>query len=133
MEESARPGFDDEDIENLRILISLAVEFHSFLQATHVWPPFPDDQFEDLIYRIDSTLMNVDSFRSLMHSYGILVGSRRSALDLRSISLDSLKASFSDAYERFIAETMFEDKCRLLLDLFKLQLIFAGAFYDCKQ
>jgi len=46
--------------------------------------------------------------------------------------MQSLRDRFLSLYREFVAETKFENKCRLLLDLFKLQIVFAGAFYDCK-
>jgi hypothetical protein len=132
MEGGARPGFDDEDIENLRILIRLTVEFYDYLTSTPPWPAFPDDLFHDLTYKSDSILWNVDSFLRVLHAYNILVGSTQSAIDWKSINLGSLEGMFLSIYDAFLRETIFESKCRLLLDLFKLQIVFAGAFYDCR-
>lgn len=36
------------------------------------------------------------------------------------------KDEFMSRYHTFLAQTDFETKCRLLLDLFKLQIVFAG-------
>jgi hypothetical protein len=33
-------------------------------------------------------------------------------------------------YNQFTQEANFENKCRLLLDLYKLQILFAGIYYD---
>jgi hypothetical protein len=132
MEESARPGFDDEDIHNLGILIRVTVEFHDYLRSAPPWPQFPDDPLHDMTYMIDKILFNIESFRIVLHSYGILVGSTRSRIDWNAVGVQSIKARFLSLYPEFMAETNFENKCRLLLDLFKLQIVFAGAFYDCK-
>jgi hypothetical protein len=132
MEESARPGFDDKDIQNLGILIRVTVEFNNYLRSVPPWPQFPDDPFHDMTYMIDKILFNVDSFRIVLHSYGILVGSTKSRIDWNAVGVQSLKDRFLSLYPEFVAETKFENKCRLLLDLFKLQIVFAGAFYDCK-
>ena len=40
--------------------------------------------------------------------------------------MQSLRDRFLSLYPEFVAETKFENKCRLLLDLFKLQIVFAG-------
>jgi hypothetical protein len=131
MEESARPCFDHKDIEQLRILIRVTVEFHDYLRSAPPWPQFPDDPFHDITYAIDKILINIDSFRTVLHSYGILVGSARSAIDWKAVEVESVRDRFLSLYPEFVAETKFENKCRLLLDLFKLQIVFAGAFYDC--
>jgi hypothetical protein len=132
MEKSARPGFDDKDIEHLRVLIRVTVEFHDYLTSVPPWPQFPDDPFHDMAYMIDKILINIDSFRSVLHSYGILVGSTKSRIDWNAVGVQSVRNSFLSLYPKFVAETEFENKCRLLLDLFKLQIVFAGAFYDCR-
>jgi hypothetical protein len=46
------------------------------------------------------------------------------------ISTMSLKKQFLSWFHEFEIETSFEKKCRLLLDLFKLQIVFAGVLYD---
>ena|SRR5579864_1064915 len=132
MEEPARLRFMDEDFQQLRVLVRLTVEFHDYLTATPPWPAFPDDPFHDMTYTIDKVLFNIDSFRTVIHSYGILVGATRSTIDWKVINVQSLKDEFISIYDAFVAETNFESKCRLLLDLVKLQIVFAGAFYDCQ-
>ena len=37
---------------------------------------------------------------------------------------------FRSMFKKFELEENFEEKCRLLLDLFKLQIVFAGMSYD---
>jgi hypothetical protein len=127
MEESARPGFDDNDIQHLHVLVRLTVQFYDYLSSA---PP-SDDPFRDMTYAIDSIFFNIDSFRSVMHSYGVLVGSTTSTIDWNAISTRLLKDEFVSVYRAFVTQTNFESKCRLLLDLVKLQIVFAGVFYDC--
>ena len=131
MSESARPGFDDNEIEDLRILIRLTVDFYHYLNSIPPWPHFPDDPVHDMTYKLDSVLFNIDSFRRVMHAYCILVGSTRSSIDWSALQIRSLKDEFVSVYASFLAETSFETQCRLLLDLTKLQIVFAGSSYDC--
>ena len=132
MEEPARLRFGDEDyFQHLRVLVRLTVEFHDYLTSTPPWPAFPDDPFHNMTYAIDKVLINIDSFRTVVHSYGVLVGSTSSTIDWNVINIRSLKDEFVSVYHAFVAQTDFESKCRLLLDLVKLQVVFAGAFYDC--
>ena len=44
-------------------------------------------------------------------------------------SMESFKSQFVSMFNQFTNETNFENKCRLLLDLFKLQIVFAGVSY----
>jgi len=127
MEESARPAFDDEDIEDLRVLISTTVQFYDYLTSSEP----AEHSSRDVNYEADPILFNIESFRHVMHLYGILVGRAISTIDWNSVSIPSLKERFVSLYNAFVAETKFENKCRLLLDLVKLQIVHAGASYDC--
>jgi hypothetical protein len=44
-------------------------------------------------------------------------------------SRESFKTQFVSMFKEFTEEVNFENKCRLLLDLFKLQIIFVGISY----
>jgi hypothetical protein len=48
----------------------------------------------------------------------------------RPLSLASLQEQFVSKYDEFLTETDFVKRCRLLLDLFKLQIVFAGFVYE---
>jgi hypothetical protein len=114
------------ELEHLSVLIRLAVEFHSYLQDASV------DQLEPnrVRYRNESILSGVDSFCSVSAAYRVLVGSRETTLDWRAVSLFLLREQFMAVYDKFASATEFEPKCRLLLDLFKLQIVFAGMTYE---
>jgi len=86
----------------------------------------PDDPFQDMTYMIDKILFNIDSFRIVLRIYGVLVGSTKSRIDWSAVGMQSLRDRFLSLYPEFVAETKFENKCMLLLDLFKLQIVFAG-------
>jgi hypothetical protein len=47
-----------------------------------------------------------------------------------TFSLASLKALFDAMFDEFLLQSNFDKKCRLLLDLFKLQVVFAGLTYE---
>src|SRR5678809_259530 len=127
MEETARLRFDDKDIQEIRILVRLTVEFHDFLTSTPPWPAFPDDPFHNMTYTVDRVLFNIDSFRAVVHSYGILIGSTHSTIDWNPINIRSVKDAFVSVYQAFVAQTDFNNKCRLLLDLVKLDCV-RGSF-----
>jgi hypothetical protein len=127
MDEASRPAFEDNDIQHMHVLVKLAIQFYDYLRSA---PP-PDDSCRDRHYVCDSTFINFDSFRVVMNIYGILEGATTTTIDWNVINMRSLKEEFLSMYQAFVTQTNFEIKCRLLLDLFKLQLVYGGAFYDC--
>jgi hypothetical protein len=65
--------------------------------------------------------------------YQGLIGATRSKAgweSMSNISASSFNEKFFAMFEEFSAESNFENKCRILLDLFKLQIVFAGASYQ---
>jgi YD repeat-containing protein len=74
-----------------------------------------------------------ESFRWVTVRYQGLIGANhiKSGWDsMSSISATSFNEKFFAMFEEFAAEPIFENKCRLLLDLFKLQIVFSGISYD---
>jgi len=106
------------------------VQFYHFLTSRGRWPAFPDDPFHNMTYEVSGLLCHVDTFLSLVQLYGILTGAKKSTIDWTAVTASSVKDRYLSAYEEFIAEAHFVKKLRLLLDLCKLQLVFAGMFYD---
>ncbi len=67
---------------------------------------------------------------TLNSSYKILAGSLESSLKWNLTSVESLKRQFTTMYQEFLSERKFEKQCRLLLDLFKLQIVFTGMLFE---
>ena len=130
IESGARPAFDDPEIEHLRVLIRLTVDFSHYLRSTPPWPQFPDDPAHDREYKIDSIFFNIESFRVVMRLYGVLAGAMPTTIEWTSLSLGTVTDEFLRVYARLTEATGFETQCRLLLDLLKLQLVFAAAFSE---
>jgi hypothetical protein len=60
-----------------------------------------------------------------------LVGATSSKVEWGMISSrESFKEKFIAMFDEFTQEVNFENKCRLLLDLFKLQMAFAAVSYE---
>ena len=125
MVESASHFLDSES-DALRIVIRLTVEFFHCLQRVDI----NSADSIDVRYMAESVFCGVDWFRFLCQAYGTTVGATRSLLPQRVTSRAALKDDFIAMYREFAEETNFERRCRLLLDLFKLQIIFAGMTYD---
>jgi len=98
-------------------------EFHDHLQS------FDSDPVK-LEYMCESVFAGIDSFMLVTHAYSVVSGTSHSTIDLESISLPSLKEQFGSVFSEFVREAIFEKKCRLLLDLLKLQIVFAGISYN---
>jgi hypothetical protein len=132
MVQEPEADFGKEEIENLGILIRLSVQFHNFLTSRGRWPVFPEDSFHNMTYVAESIFWNVNSFIYLSrNSYGIMTGRTRSVIDWDAVTAHSIKDRYLSMYQEFIGEADFLKKYRVLLDLYKLQLVYAGMFYDC--
>jgi len=107
MEKSARPGFDDKDIQELRVLIRVTAEFNDYLTSAPPWPQFPGDPFHDMTYMIDKILINIESFRTVLHTYGVLVDSTKSRIDWGTVGVQSIRDLFLSLYPKFVTETKF--------------------------
>ena len=144
MVESARPTFLECQLDALRVLIRLTVEFDDYLRRGYphlrevtgrLLHSIGDDIYIDmkeieLAYSSESTFSGIDFFLSVSGAYSVLVGATKSKIEWGIISEVSLKYLFVNTYREFGAEGDFTTKCRLLLDLFKIQIVFAGVFYE---
>jgi hypothetical protein len=150
MVESEGLHFDESELVDLRCLIRLAVEFNDYLaygsvefarsilegpHAKYVTDvqSAGTDPFNkyDLKFVCDSIRSGVNSFCTLNASYKILDGATDSKVEWSMISSKmSFGATFVSMFNQFIEEVNFEKRCRILLDLFKLQIVFAGISYD---
>ncbi len=147
---SAQSHFDEAELGHLRTLIRLAVEFEDYLEYGSVeiatsllngpharYVPEAQiasaDPFNryDLDYACESIRSGVGSFCRLSASCRLLDGVPKSRIEWgMTSSRESFKTQFVSMFRKFTEEMNFENKCRLLLDLFKLQIIFAGVSYN---
>jgi hypothetical protein len=118
--------FLDSQLDGLRGVIRLTVEFFHRLKRVDI------DSIDDVSLRYwgGSVFSGINSFTSLCQAYGTTAGQTRSKLPQRVTSRAALKEEFIAMYLEFAGENNFEKRCRLLLDLFKLQIIFVGMTYD---
>ena len=84
----------------------------------------------ELRYDNESTFSGIDSFCSVSAAYSVLIGATESKIEWGVVSVLALKELFVAIYREFDAEVDFVKKCRLLLDLFKIQIVFAGVTHD---
>jgi hypothetical protein len=118
--------FSESEHDHLRCVVRLTVEFFYFLRRSDI----ESVDSRGLEYVGHSIFCGVESFFFVCHAYRIAVGATRSSLPERVISRAALKEKYIAMYNVFAAETNMEKKVRLLLDLYKLQIVFAGLTYD---
>lgn len=123
MAEAAEECFSKAELDYQRTLVRLAVEFRQYLQLAC------KHQFCQT-YISESIFAGVDSYCGLARAYKVLQDATESTIDWSDTSPSSLKQRFSSVFDDFDSETNFGPKCRLLLDLFKFQVVFAGMSYD---
>jgi hypothetical protein len=139
----ARASFSECELEALCVLIRLATEFNDYLHEGH-----PDlrgdsegidrrhrggvsvdlDEYASS-YSNESTFSGIDFFCTVTHAYRVLMGAAKSEIEWPAISATSLKVLFISTYTTFDEMNDCQMKCRVLLDLFKIQLVFAGVTY----
>ncbi len=118
----APPSFDESDLENLRVVTRLVVEFYCYLTD-----PQLNSDYTDPRYQCDSAFSGLECFWSLVTSYRV----DDESLELLPVvtSTATLKHDYLSKYGEFMDATSFAERCRLLLDLFRLHIIFAGMNY----
>lgn len=148
--------FPDSDLPHLRCLVRLTVEFHHFLKGEDILPKidderaralahvkeailadFPELKAEDLAetaegrlrYVYNSIFFGVQSFVRLHYTYSTMESPRATTLAAGAKSAESVREEFASKYVEFSSATDFEFRFRLLLDLFRLQIIFAVLSY----
>ena len=122
-----------DDIQNLRAIVRLAVEFDDYLRREDTEALDADE----LEYVAGSVFAGIGCFAGVSHGYKVLAGATHSAIDSSLLpaltSLGALKEKYLAMYAAFEAldvETQFEDKVCLILDLFKLQLLFVSVLFN---
>jgi len=124
--ESAKSCFVEAEIRDLGCLIRITCEFLDYLETAN---PNPTSDF-DLRYAIETIFSGVDSFSSVSAGYRALADPPPSTIHWGDVPASTFIEAFTSKFHEFAAESGFEKKCRLLLDLVKLQIIFAGFSYD---
>jgi hypothetical protein len=132
MVEEAASTFSESELDHLRTVVSFTIEFFDFIESadTDSFNTYDRSITYELRYNIESIFAGIESYTVVNASYKVLVGATRSRVNWENVSISALRERFIAKYHDFMQETNFENKCRLLLDLFKIQIVFAGMLYD---
>jgi hypothetical protein len=122
MVEAAQGCLSKTELDHLRAVIRLTVEFSYYLETacTHV---------SCTMYVSESIFSGIESYCSLTRAYSVLVAATESKIEWNAVSSTSISGQFVSTFDAFDREGSFERKCRLLLDLFKIQIIWAAMSY----
>jgi hypothetical protein len=148
---------NDSQREDLRATIRIVIEFRDYLEVGSVElarSMYNDpviatlDQYidgyrdrlklagqnpfneHDREYACETILSGVDCFVRLSPAARSLRGDTKSRIEWGAVSSrETFKSQFFALFDEFVAEREFEKKFRLLLDLFKLALVFVGFCY----
>lgn len=122
MAEAAQECMSKGELDHLRAVIRLTVEFRYYLDAacTHE---------NCATYVSESIFSGIESYCSLTRAYSVLVGATGSKIEWNAVSSPAITGLFTSTFDAFDRESSFERKCRFLLDLFKIQIIWAAMSY----
>jgi hypothetical protein len=122
MVEATEGSFSQGELDHLQTVIRLTVEFRYYLEATCT--------HENCVtYVSESIFYGIESYCSLTRAYSVLIGATDSKIEWSAVSSSSIGGLFTSTFDAFDRESSFERKCRLLLDLFKIQIIWAAMSY----
>ncbi len=84
----------------------------------------------DVRYVCESVFSGIESFCQMSLYYRMVSTETLSGVDWSITSLASFRQAFGAKYDQLLIERYFPRLCRLLLELFKLQIVFTGIAYD---
>ena len=116
-------------VESLSVVIRLVVEFNEYLGRTMT----DETESGESQYVCGSVFSGMDSFDTFAHTYKVLKGSELSRIGWGSIDsweFEAVRRKYLEMYEELLRGGTFQRGYRLLLDLFKLQIIWAGIEYS---
>ena len=129
----AQSCFLENEVQALRTVVRLAVEFDDYLRREDIDALDPDE----LEYVAGSVFAGIESFMTVAHGYSVLSGSTHSTIQWPILPLltspGALKVRYLAMYQAFEAldvKAHFEEKLCVALDLFKLQLLFVSVLYN---
>ena len=127
MAQLAKSGYCEEDIEDLCVVTRVAVEVYAWLKDFNI--NSLEQNKDEVEYNCETVLWSINTFIKVCGDYSVLIGTIPSQIDWGVISVASLKKLIIATYERFDAENVFLKKCRILLDLYRMELVLAGLVY----
>jgi hypothetical protein len=114
------------EMDDLNVLVRLTVEFWYFLQQSD----HGTGERAEVRYACESVFSGIESFCQMSSYYRMLSAESPTAGDWNIASLAHFRDLFAAQYRQLSVEETFPIRCRILLELFKLQIVFAGMVYE---
>ncbi|MEQ1886859.1 MAG: hypothetical protein ABL967_17490 [Bryobacteraceae bacterium] len=105
---------------HVRCLIRLSVEFSYFLAD------FDSAGNEDFDYLAGSVFAGTESFQLVAMLVSVMGCETPNPLVGKQVSAKQMKDIFLRAYRELADSESFKNRCQLLLDLFRMQVVFVG-------
>ena len=120
-----KESFSARETDSLKALIRVALEVGDFIER--------DKEFKDkdkLAYNLDTVLSAVESFMTVAYTYNDFENKVKSRFsNEQQLSLERIVYTICDWLLDFEEENDFLKKCRLLLDIYKLELALVSICY----
>lgn len=117
--------FTDAAIESLKIVIRTAIQAGTGLIAIED----AKNLQEEARYHLDTIISGIEWFVVLSDTYGCLTIHKPSQLDWKHLDERALLEKVDEMMKTLLAASAFSDKCRALLDLYKVELTLVGILY----
>src|SRR5260221_3569381 len=124
LREAAGDALEETEHAHLVVLVRLTMEFAAYMDSGDGSAPN-----ENRRYVNESTFAGIDSFRVVMNAYRVLAGTVPSIVKWTDFHWPAFRQQFQSLYRELAQPAAFEKRCRVLLDLFTLQILFAGITY----
>jgi hypothetical protein len=127
--DDAQSWCTDSGIESFSVVIRLVAEFKEYLERTVA----AEIESDEPLYVCGSVFSGLDSFDSSAHAYRVLRDVEPSGVQWGDPALsrfETLRSRYFEMYQELIGGAPLQHAGRLLLDLFKLQVIWAGTQYS---
>jgi len=126
MAQLAKSNYLEEDLEDLLVTTRIAVEVYAWLKVTSTDSLNPNEAE----YHCETIFSGIDFFMRTCGNYAALKDTVPSQIHWGALSVSSLSSLIIATYDNFDAENVFFKKCRLLLDLYRMELVFASIVYS---
>jgi hypothetical protein len=129
MLKEAETTFSESELDALRCIIRITFETFGWIMGYNVAKLPQLDAKHQLEYWLETIISGIDSFLIVYDAYKVLVGYEPSSVIWNTLSVTRFDRIFESRFKEFVHETIFEKKCRHLLDLYKMQIVLVGWKY----
>jgi len=116
----------ESEAGDLRAIVRITIETVDYIEENGT----PVRGAEAALYMCETIFSGISSFCTITETYNSMKEARPSQLSSGVWSLELLTSEIERSFARFLDESDFCERCRLILDVFKLQMMLAGLVYQ---